>query len=90
MDILQSPLFEKKVKKSSKQLKEVLNQAIKQIAQHPEIGSEKKGDLQGIRVYKFKFNEQQYLLAYRCHLDTLQLITLDSHQNFYRDLKNYL
>ncbi len=43
-----------------------------------------------IRVYKFKFYEQEYLLAYKTKDAILELITIDSHENFYRDLKNYL
>ena len=46
------------------------------------------GDLAGIRIYKFRLSNQMYLLAYRV-LDTesLKLLTLGSHENFYRDLK---
>ncbi|OGQ98117.1 MAG: hypothetical protein A2521_11035 [Deltaproteobacteria bacterium RIFOXYD12_FULL_57_12] len=31
----------------------------------PYIGEQKGGDLAGIWVYKFRFNRQEYLVAYR-------------------------
>ena len=50
----------------------------------------KVGDLQGIRVYKFKSKKQPILLAYEVIDATLYLYTFGSHENFYRDLKKYL
>ncbi len=49
----------------------------------------KKGDLAGTRVYKFKFNNQQMLLAYSVSLDKTKLVLMGYgvHENFYRDLK---
>ena len=47
----------------------------------------KKGDLAGVRVYKYKHNSQQRLLAYELKDDTLVLLGHGSHENFYRDLK---
>jgi len=57
---------------------------------NPEIGQEKKGDLKGIYVYKFKIRDTQYLLAYRVKQDILELIMIGPHENYYRDLKSYL
>jgi len=90
MKIYQSRSFEKKVKKFNKQEKSKLDNEIKKIAQNPTIGTEKKGDLRGIFVHKFKIKTTQYLLAYRLVTDGLELIMIGVHENYYRDLKSYL
>ncbi len=89
MEILQTPTFKKHVKKLHKKQKKDLDKAIKNIVINPKVGDMKKGDLIGIRVYKFKMVSQLTLLAYLFHDDILQLIFLafGSHENFYRDLK---
>jgi hypothetical protein len=55
----------------------------------PDIGEMKKGDLNGIQVYKFKMVKQLTLLAYEYDSGvlTLTLLALGTHENFYRDLK---
>jgi len=90
MKIYQSRLFEKKVKKLPKQEKKILDQEINKIANNPSIGDEKKGDLRGIFVHKFKVKTMMYLLAYRIIENNLELIMIGPHENYYRDLKNYL
>jgi mRNA-degrading endonuclease RelE of RelBE toxin-antitoxin system len=88
MKIYQSRSFEKKVKKMSKPEKEVLDREIKKIAENPSIGEEKKGDLRGVFVHKFKTT--QYVLAYRKVGDDLELVMIGPHENYYRDLKQHL
>ena len=90
MKIYQSRSFEDKVKKLSKQEKEVLDEEIRKIAENPLIGEEKKGDLRGVHVYKFKIKSIQYLLSYRMMKADLELIVIGPHENYYRDLKTYL
>jgi mRNA-degrading endonuclease RelE of RelBE toxin-antitoxin system len=90
MKIYQSRSFESKVKKFSKQEKSELDNGIKKIARNPSIGIEKKGDLRGVFVHKFKIKTTQYLLAYRLVTDGLELIMIGEHENYYRDLKSYL
>jgi mRNA-degrading endonuclease RelE of RelBE toxin-antitoxin system len=90
MKILQSRLFAKKVKKLSKSEKAILDSEIRKIIDHPESGQEKKGDLKGIFVYKFKIKTNQFLLAYRLSHENVEFIMLGFHENYYRDLKNYL
>lgn len=90
MKILQSRSFERKVKKFSKQDKVILDKQIQIIIEKPSIGEEKKGDLRGVHVHKFKIKTILYLLSYRFMGDNLELITIGPHQNYYRDLKNYL
>jgi mRNA-degrading endonuclease RelE of RelBE toxin-antitoxin system len=90
MKIYQSGSFEKKVKKMSKTEKDSLDQEIRKIADNPKIGEEKKGDLREIFVHKFKIKTSQYLLAYRKIGRDLELVMIGQHENYYRDLKQYL
>ncbi|OIP92863.1 MAG: addiction module toxin RelE [Syntrophobacterales bacterium CG03_land_8_20_14_0_80_58_14] len=90
MAIYQSKSFAQKVKKMRKQEKEILDQEVQRIAQNPSIGEEKKGDLTGVFVHKFKIETTQYLLAYRKIDPDLELVMIGPHENYYRDLKQYL
>lgn len=64
--------------------------AVKEIMDNPNIGESKKGDFQGVRVYKFKMINQEYLLAYTVAESQLILLSIGTHENFYRDLKKTL
>jgi mRNA-degrading endonuclease RelE of RelBE toxin-antitoxin system len=88
--ILVSPLFGRKVKKLKKNEKKRLDEEVSKIQGDPSLGQEKKGDLQGVKVYKFKMNNMQILLAYEASENEILLLTFGSHENYYRDLKNYL
>lgn len=90
MKILQSRSFERKVKKFGKQEKKALDKQILKIAENPSVGAEKKGDLRGVYVHKFKIKNTQYLLSYHFVGTDLELIMIGPHENYYRDLKNYL
>ena len=90
MKIIQSPLFERKTKKFKKNQKLALDEQVRSIMKEPGIGQEKKGDLQGVYVHKFKIHTIEYLLSYRFQGENLELITIGPHENYYRDLKNYL
>jgi mRNA interferase RelE/StbE len=90
MKIFQSSSFAKKVKKLKSQQKEDLDSAVREIISSPQIGVEKKGDLKGIFVHKFKVQGALYLLSYRFVDEDLELIMLGQHENYYRDLKSYL
>ena len=89
MHILQTSSFRKAVKKLHKNQKKDLDAAVQNIIANPEIGEAKVGDLAGISVYKFSMVKQQTLLAYQYEDQTitLTLLTLGTHENFYRDLK---
>jgi len=59
------------------------------VAEDPECGEKKKGDLATLWVYKFHCQGQWFLLGYTCD-EAVRLIYLEavgSHENFYRDLK---
>jgi len=90
MKVIQSPLFVRTVKKLHSDQKLILDDKIRKILADPGIGNEKKIDLRGIFVYKFKIKTDQYLLAYRIKDNMLELITLGSHENYYRNLKKYV
>ena len=63
--------------------------AVGAIADDPDAGERKKGDLARLWVYKFRSNGQLYLLGYSRE-DTVRLVYLEAlgpHENFYRDLK---
>ncbi len=70
--------------------KEALDLEVKNIAENPSLGEEKKGDLKGVFVHKFKLKTNLYLLAYRKVDKDLELVMIGSHENYYRDLKSYL
>lgn len=88
--ILQSRSFQNKVKKLSKKAKKALDTEINKIVDSPSIGVEKKGDLRGIFVHRFKVKAILYLISYRLKDQNLELIMFGPHENYYRDLKNYL
>ena len=89
MIVLTTPRFDRAVKKISPPEKKAIDQVIREIIGNPQKGEMKKGDLAGTRVYKFKFYNQQMLLAYSVSLDRnkIVLIGYGVHENFYRDLK---
>lgn len=70
--------------------KEALDREVKNIAENPSLGEEKKGDLKGVFVHKFKLKTNLYFLAYRKTDNDLELVMIGSHENYYRDLKSYL
>ena len=87
MTVKYKPTFVKKYKKLTSQQTQAVNEAVDLLVCSPEIGVQKKGDLSHIWVYKFKFNKQEYLLAYSFNPDTLEFYAVGLHENFYRDLK---
>lgn len=88
MRILVTPTFERAVKKLHKQQKAALDEAVRAVASQPHVGETKVGDLAGVQVYKFRMGTLLCLLAYRVlDEDTLKLLMVGPHENFYRDLK---
>jgi hypothetical protein len=89
--------FAQYVKKAHKPLQLAIEDEVELICTFPEIGEAKVGDLVGIRVHKFRFSRQEYLVAYRpSEKDTpMEFLIIDfyqvgSHENFYAELKHYL
>ena len=94
VDVEESPIFTKAVKKLHTNQKVDLNEAVKAIRENPLVGEAKVGDLNGYRVLKSRTANQLTLPA--CKYEegagrsrtVLKLVALGSHGNFYRDLKN--
>jgi mRNA interferase RelE/StbE len=87
MRLLITPTFARTVKKLHRQQKSALDDAVRAVADNPDLGELKVGDLLGVQVYKFRMGSQLVLLAYRVlDEDTLKLLMVGPHENFYRDL----
>lgn len=97
------PPFKRFVKKQHKPLQLAIEDAVEDVCENSRIGEPKTQDLQGISVYKFTHNRQEYLIAYRPPTDEelmtdgveIELLYIDfyqvgAHENFYADLKKYL
>ena len=89
-EVIQAPLFAREKKKLNKTQRKKLDEAVKTIMTDPAVGRAKSGDLQGMRVYKYKLGNKQILLAYEVVDSTLYLYTFGSHENFYRNLNKYI
>jgi len=57
------------------------------IVTNPHAVKEKRGELASVYVYKFTSQSQLKLLGYEFDPATRHLLLLESHENFYRDLK---
>ncbi len=87
-----SSKFNRIAKKFPEELKAALDDQIRNICENPGLGEMKKGDLAGVRVHKFGFFGRLYLLAYEVNgaNEVILLHAVGGHENFYRDLKQYL
>lgn len=92
MQIIQTNIFKKAVKKLHANQKICLDKAIKALVMNPLLGVEKIGDLSGIRIYKFRMVDCLTLLAYQYdeQKSFIMLLALGSHENFYRNLKTQI
>ena len=66
-----------------------IDDATQAVAADPTVGERKMGDLANLFVYKFRSQNQLYLLGYTVD-DGVRLVYLEAvgpHENFYRDLK---
>jgi len=88
-DVRQTRRFARAYKKLHDNVVVEVDGAIEAVANHPDIGEKKKGDLADLWVYKFRCLGQLYLLGYTRD-DGVRLVYLEAvglHENFYRDLK---
>jgi hypothetical protein len=88
--------FAQYVKKAHKPLQLAIEDEVDVVCGDPEIGELKVGDLAGIRVHKFRFSRQEYLIAYRPPMEDvpMEFLIIDFyqvgvHENFYAELKHY-
>ena len=88
IELRQTPTFKRAYKKLRDNERGGVNKAVRYIADNPETGELKTGDLAGVRVYKFRLYDRQILLAYSFDGEVIiLLLALGVHENFYRDLK---
>ena len=88
-DVRQTRRFARIYKKLHDNVVAEVDTAVEAVAQDPDIGDKKKGDLSELWVYKFRCLGQLYLLGYTRD-DGIKLVYLESvgpHENFYPDLK---
>jgi len=88
-EVRQTRRFARAYKKLHDNVATDVDDAVEAVAENPNIGEKKKGDLAHLWVYKFRSQGQLYLLGYTRE-DAVRLIYLEaigSHENFYRDLK---
>ncbi len=90
MGLLYKPAFRKFTKKQSRPFQLAIEDEIERIYKNPEIGEEKSGDLTGFRVHKFTFRKQEYLIAYKTAGCSVTAYIMNTHENFYRNLKRYV
>jgi mRNA-degrading endonuclease RelE of RelBE toxin-antitoxin system len=90
--VIASPSFARVAKKLHARDKGELDQAVKEVANDPFLGEEKRGDLAGVFVHTFKINNQDTLLAYELNPnkqspEEVVLLGVGPHENFYTQLK---
>ena len=90
--VLTTSSFDRVVKKLHSKDKKVLDAVVAEIMDNPFVGEEKRGDLAGVFVFKFKLNSQETLLAYKLQPDKRNptefvLMSVGPHENFYSQLK---
>lgn len=88
-EVRQTRRFARAYKKLHDHLAADVDRAVEVIAADPDQGDRKKGDLSALYVYKFRSQNQLYLLGYTRD-EELRLIYIEAvgpHENFYRDLK---
>ncbi|MCX8980195.1 type II toxin-antitoxin system RelE/ParE family toxin [Citrobacter portucalensis] len=91
VDVYMSRRFEKYFDSLTEPEQKEVDEQIELIMDNPEIGEKKKGDLDFLRVHKFRMNNQQYLLAYSWVEQKVEiyLLSMGSHENFYEDQKRH-
>jgi hypothetical protein len=85
--VLQTNAFLRAYKKLHNKQKDAVDRAVADIVRDPTLGEAKRGDLAGVRVYKFDCVKRLYLLAYEYDPATRVLLLVGTHENFYRNLK---
>jgi mRNA-degrading endonuclease RelE of RelBE toxin-antitoxin system len=90
MNALFKPMFRKFVKKQDRAFQLAIEDEVFEVLKTPRSGEKKRGDLAGLRVHKFKFHGQEYLMAYTIEARDIVFYMIGTHENFYRELKSYL
>lgn len=88
-ELRQTRRFARAYKKLQESVATDVDKAAQVIAGDPFIGEQKKGDLADLFVYKFRSQNQLYLLGYTVD-QGVRLVYLEAvgpHENFYQDMK---
>jgi len=87
-----SSKFNRVKKKLPSNLRKAIDDQVRLICEDPGLGVLKTGDLADVRVHKFGFLGTLYLLAYEVdeNAENIYIYAVGGHENFYRDLKEYL
>ncbi len=89
--VVAAPRFFRSKKKLPAEVQTETDVQVRTSVENPSVGEPKVGALQGVRVVKFKVGRPQYLLAYEFHARENRIeVLVGVHENFYRDLPNYL
>jgi mRNA-degrading endonuclease RelE of RelBE toxin-antitoxin system len=86
------PKFDRIKKKLPQPLRVEIGRQVDLFCENPLLGEPKSGDLQGVRVHKFRYLREEYLLAYTVDhkAELIILLAIGGHENFYRALKRHL
>jgi mRNA-degrading endonuclease RelE of RelBE toxin-antitoxin system len=86
------PRFLKSKRRLAPGVQAAVDAQVKALIDNPLAGEPKLGALKGVRVVKFNAEKRQYLLAYFFHPkpNVIEVLDVGVHENFYRDLDNYL
>lgn len=87
-----SSKFNRIKKKLPTSLRKVIDDQVKCICEDPSFRVLKSSGLANVRIHKFGFLGRLYLLAYEVDERAKGIYTyaVGGHENFYRDLKEYL
>ncbi|HET8577597.1 MAG TPA: type II toxin-antitoxin system RelE/ParE family toxin [Methylomirabilota bacterium] len=90
--VIQAPRFGKAKKRLPAAAQLSVDEAVRGIQAEPRSGDPKTGALKGVRVVKFKVNQQQLLLAYQfdARRNIIEVLDVGPHENFYRELQKYM
>lgn len=88
----QSTRFAKAKRRMTPRWQTELDAQVQAIVVNPLMGEPKTGALRGVRVHKFKVDHQLLLVAYEFNerRNAIELLDVAPHENFYRDLQEYL
>jgi hypothetical protein len=95
MDRIYKKPFEQFVKKQTRPFQARIEDEVEAICKSPVIGELKTGDLADIRIHKFKYLRQGYLIAYQTtaandiEFFSIAFYKIVTHKNFYTELKKY-
>ena len=87
MRIFQAVSFARKVGRYSAEEKHLIDQEIMRLARNPAAGDEKKGELGGVFIHRFRVLDSPHILAYQLIGDDLELIMVGPRVDYYRESK---